>query len=81
MRVGVTDDTPISAQRHEPLHHRLTTVNCEVPDLFLLLAPATWMGGHGGWYRWTKDQPLSESDQARGGVWAMNPPRPIAGQI
>ena len=24
-------DTPISAQGHEPLHHRLTTPNCEMP--------------------------------------------------
>src|SRR5918995_1041180 len=24
-------DTPISAQGHEPLHQRLTTLNCEVP--------------------------------------------------
>jgi hypothetical protein len=28
-------NTPISAQGHEPLHQRLTTLNCEVPLLYL----------------------------------------------
>ena len=36
-------DTPISAQGHEPLHHRLTTLNCEVPQspIVLLICEAS----------------------------------------
>jgi hypothetical protein len=38
-------NTPISAQGHEPLHHRLTTLNCERFTVLLLATDSHTAGG------------------------------------
>jgi hypothetical protein len=39
-------NTPISAQGHEPLHQRLTTLNYEVPTMHTPVAGHQAHGGH-----------------------------------